>query len=333
MFYSRAILLFCLVSATAATTQSTAPGNRIRRNQAAALQNDKSDDEHNNINDKNDDDENVLTCRVTVTHTSFETEDGTMGNRYEHVCIPVVNGTQTPHMHTVEFPASFIQDNQEQFDSGSSLFVSIRGAQVNNRRMLLQQNAKFTILEEDPTRSETNRRHDENDGRNLQTYPRMPYTHAKGDRILTVVTVSTSDASTYFSASEFQQSYFNQGDCLQSQWQKCSSQQFNWVAGEFINVEISGSIGSYQTGGDAREEAIRQMASDGLYSDDLQELGDNLIFVIPEGVKEGFVANAAIDFFIVTVADKWAMDLRAVSHELGHNFGLGHAGLGNDPCK
>jgi Gametolysin peptidase M11 len=382
MLYSRAILLlllvlFCLALAAAATTTttpSTKTANRLRRKEqeeksgqvvvaaaaaaaAAApspLSTGGSSDHHER--DNNDSDDNVLTCRVTMSHTSFEKEDGTMGNIHEHVCIPVVNGTQTPHMHTIVFPEAFLLDKKEHFDThrrrsrrgGPALFVAIRGAQlVHNRRgrrkLLLQEDAQFTILEHDPTTT-ANRRtstqdddDDDDDGDApdvgiLQTYPRMPYTHAKGDRILSVITVSTSDASTHFSADELKQAYFNEnGDCLQSQWQECSGHQLNWIAGQFINVQIPGRISSYQTGGDAREEAIRQMQRDGLYRDDVQEVGDNLVFVIPDGVREGFVANAAVDFFIATFSNKWAYDLRAVSHEVGHNFGLGHAGYRDDP--
>jgi Gametolysin peptidase M11 len=352
MLRSRAILLLlCLAAVSAATTtRSTKTANRLRREQKSGQEvaapslltsggsSDHNEHQHEHDNDdENDENESVLTCRVTVSHTSFVKEDGTMGNRHEHVCIPVVNGTQTPHMHTIEFPESFLQESnllQEQHRRarGSSLFVAIRGAQLHNhgRKLRLQEDAQFTILKQDPTTTNHGKDDGDGSGRILQTYPRMPYTHAKGDRILTVVTVSTSDASTHFSADDLKQAYFNNGNCLQSQWQQCSSHQFNWVAGEFINVEIPGRIGSYQTGGDAREEAIRQMQSDGLYQRDVQELGDNLIFVIPEGVVEGFVANAAIDFFIATFNDKWAYDLRAVSHEVGHNFGLGHAGYRDD---
>ena len=66
----------------------------------------------------------------------------------------------------------------------------------------------------------------------------------------------------------------------------------------------------------------------------LFETTDNIMFITPpfqNHTNKMFVANAASPGSVSTYYDRWGVDLRAVSHELGHNLGLSHAGKGTDP--
>jgi hypothetical protein len=259
--------------------------------------------------------DSVITCRVTTMHTMYESNDeGSSGgnatvvvkHREEHACIPIVNGTETAHTRTIEFPEHIKAEHQGKIETGT-LHVSIHGAHFDhpNGVVVLRDDANFTVHEHAP-----------NSGRGSRNL--LEYDHAFGQRKLTVYRVSTPDSSPQYTASHIQNALFNGGNSLKTQYESCSGGKMTWISGGVHEVRLPQNVGTYTSGQALQDAAIAHMG----LSNTLQNMGDNIVFVTPPGVKNGFIAFAGVNWYISNFSDRWINDLRAVSHELGMCFVL-----------
>jgi hypothetical protein len=214
----------------------------------------------------------IITCRVTTMHTMYESDEGNVEHREEHACIPIINGTETAHTRKVEFPESIKSVHQGKIETGT-LHVSIHGAHFDHQNgiVVMRDDANFTVHQDVPA------------GRNL-----LDHDHALGERTLTVYRVSTADSSPQYSASHIQNALFNDGNSLKTQYEACSGGKMTWVSGGVHEVRLPQNIGSFTSGQALQDAAIEHM---GLTAT-LQLQGDNIVFVTPPGVKNGFIAFA-----------------------------------------
>jgi hypothetical protein len=269
--------------------------------------------------------DSVITCRVTTMHTMYESDEdettsGTsvvVKHREEHACIPIINGTETAHTRTIHFPEHIKSQHQGRIETGT-LHISIHGAHFDhpNGLVVMRDDANFTIHDDDEPAPSTGGR------RNLQ----KEHDHAFGQRTLTVYRVSTPDSSPAYTASHIQNALFNGGNSLKTQYESCSGGKMTWISGGVHEVRLPQNIGTFTSGQALQDAAIAHMG----LSNTLQNKGDNIVFVTPPGVKNGFIAFAGVNWYISNFSDRWVNDLRALSHELGTS--LLSPGLSTHPC-
>jgi hypothetical protein len=62
----------------------------------------------------------------------------------------------------------------------------------------------------------------------------------------------------------------------------------------------------------------------------LSDQADHFLFVLPPNTADGWIASGWMFGSNTTYNDKWANYVSIQMHEFGHNFGMGHSGLGSN---
>jgi hypothetical protein len=144
---------------------------------------------------------------------------------------------------------------------------------------------------------------------------------------LLVVNVETLDKSTSFNDSTLTNAIFGNNlitSLFREQIQKCSKNKLDFIQAQGKNVRngilnlklnISTINVTYM---DIKNEAIRILKGKPNFT-------DYVIFCIPPGTQPPWMAFAQQPGWYSVYNDRWCLSLSGKMHEMGHNFGLGHA--------
>lgn len=122
---------------------------------------------------------------------------------------------------------------------------------------------------------------------------------------------------------------------LQSQYEGCSHDEktFKPAQGPSINggvVTVSVGMTAAGSSGASLRNAARIEVMDKLDIDDLGAEFDHVMYCIPPGTQGNWVANATVNHYVSTYNGRWCTRPTAQAHEVGHNLGLLHAGVGSN---
>ena len=126
---------------------------------------------------------------------------------------------------------------------------------------------------------------------------------------------------------------------VQRQMQDCSGGRIILQLQRIVSVTVS-SVSSTSSSTDAWVKAAAEqvlseyftMLDESImgYKDQLRNLADHVILVLPETFpSSSFVANAEVGNSLCVFSIEWIRSLSAFMHEMGHNLGLFHSGLGD----
>ncbi len=120
---------------------------------------------------------------------------------------------------------------------------------------------------------------------------------------------------------------------LSSQFSACSYGQLNLIPAQGTNITdgvVQLSIDMDVQGvsrGTVRNAVVA--AGNALFGS-LNAQADHILFALPPNTSGGWIAYGSINGSYTTYNDRWATYVSAQMHELGHNFGMGHSGIGDN---
>lgn len=268
----------------------------------------------------------VVLCRITVVDTLM----GGMVEQYSEMkhgwetslhhlgeelgCVLIRDNEETDELYSITIPESIDYAHKSSIMKGT-LLLSIKGAYVmHDNQLFVRDDAVFEVLDPVPIHM-----------RRLSLSP--PSTI--GTRSIFIVRVSTSDSTPSKSLSEIQQGIATMNAVsFQSQFHACSFGQLQWKLAGGVDVFLPQSISSFKKPFDLLQAAIT-VAKTLLDVNDMRELGDHIMFCQPGGM-EGWVAVAAINHWSSNFNEGFHLSLSVLMHEISHNLGLLHSGIGSD---
>gem|GEM_PF-5760137 len=155
------------------------------------------------------------------------------------------------------------------------------------------------------------------------------------ERTALVIHVTANDYSTTASPASLGDSVFGTlGDPvnLVSQYDACSYDQFNFMAAQgqhITNGVVSLSIDMDVQGvADGTVRNAVTAAGNNLFGS-LFSQADHIMFALPPNTDGSWIAYASVNGSTSVYNDNWATYVSAQMHELGHNLGMGHSGIGS----
>ncbi len=164
----------------------------------------------------------------------------------------------------------------------------------------------------------------------------LAVTEGLNERTALVVHVTANDFSTTASPSSLGDSVFGtSGDPvnLASQYTACSYSQLNFMPAQDQNITagvVQLSIDMDVEGvsrGTVRNEVIA--AGNSLFGS-LFAQADHIMFALPPNTDGNWIAYASVNGSSSVYNNNWATYVSAQMHELGHNLGMGHSGIGSN---
>ena len=119
----------------------------------------------------------------------------------------------------------------------------------------------------------------------------------------------------------------NKVHSMTSQYRACSFGQLRFRQVKGMNIKLKRKIASFASGSDVVNAAIPIIEKRKGVSD-VSELADHVMFCVAPGAGS-WLSTAGINWWSSQFNGKWALSLSAVMHEMGHNLGLIHSGLGD----
>lgn len=282
----------------------------------------------------------LLHCRITALETMFEPDQtkllGTFSQE-DFGCIPIrySDGKESDMLHPlVGGLPSFIQGKHRKRARRGMLVAAIQGTILQNGSMIVprDKSGQFQILKKEP-----------------KHWPRRLTTMANGlgTRTLAIVRVSTADATPYVTLQELAKHFVGPGRSAATQYALCSFKKFQIKYNGGYEVKLKQSIHAFESGGQLLNAAQTKLVKD-MKLESAADLADKVIFCLAPGTK-GWIANAGVNYWKVSVNSAWCLSLSVGMHELvssgvseggyrilrclttriqGHTIGLVHSGAG-----
>jgi Gametolysin peptidase M11 len=261
-----------------------------------------------------------ILCRVTTYDTFYRGANGSAWSDKQISCIPIIDGFQSDEIVSIDLPADIAANYEEQIHR-AALFVSIAGVTTIGDKIVVSRNARYTVLDKVPGHL-----------RHLDSWVHF----TSGTRSLTVIRVSTSDATPMFSVAELENGIFgnglaNDGITLSSQYNACSFGKMQWVRSEHgvMDVRINQAVSSFPDAGSLVTAASTQL-KDQLQISSLEVLADRVLMCLPPGTGD-WAGSAGIGHYRAQFNNEWCLSLTATVHELGHTMGLIHSNMNGQP--
>jgi len=225
-------------------------------------------------------------------------------------CIPYFNSVESDLILTVDLPASFVSANLRSLSYGT-LFANVTGATIVEGVLQVNSTTAFNVLDQLP----------DNMTRRLQT-------KTTGSQTLMVVRVTTQDGvSPPYTLDEMRARIFGDGIGLRSQYLACSSGQLAFEDAGGLDITLPLPIANYTNSYQlvsAAQQAI--YATTGMLAN---QIADKVMFCEPPGTGS-WLASAVVNSWRNNFNNNWCLSLSANMHEMGHNIGNLHSGLGTD---
>jgi len=164
-------------------------------------------------------------------------------------------------------------------------------------------------------------------GRNKKRDRRLA---VNGNINVVVVRVTCGSLTVSNSLEAIKADVFSDDACVKSQVEACSNGAVKVLPG-LVNGGIEVSISSCSDH-DAAREATTVALQTALGKYPAWFWNTYFMYCLPKGVQfYGTVAHAYLDSWLTVHSDGWCGYVSGQVHELGHNFGLDHAGEGSSP--
>ena len=258
-----------------------------------------------------------ITCRLTIVNTLYPEDSvdpyggvNMIRNEQTSACIPYFDNVESDLILTVDLPASFVSANLRSLSYGT-LFVNVTGAAIVQGVLQVNSRTTFNVLDQ----------LSDNMTRRLQT-------KTTGTQTLMVVRVTTQDGvSPPFTLDEMRARIFGDGVGLRSQFLACSSGQLAFEDAGGLDITLPLPIANY-----TNSYQIVTAAQQVIYNTVgklANQIADKVMFCEPPGTGN-WLAVAPMNHWRTNYNNNWCLSLSANLHEIGHNIGQLHSGLGID---
>ena len=222
---------------------------------------------------------------------------------------PIVDGVETSGFYSLELPEEIKTNYKDMIESGD-LFVTAQGATIQADSVTLAENAMISVLEHPPIAR------------------RKLAVTGKRTVIVLRITMSSGEKVVY-PASQIEDHLFVKEIGLKKHMAKCTNGAVDMENLGVFEITVPGKVADYASAGDIRNKALQVFATQKGVGN-AGDLADHIMAIVPENNFPGFVGNAATRGWISTLNNNWSLDVMVYMHEIGHNFGLGHAYLTNN---
>jgi hypothetical protein len=270
------------------------------------------------------DHDDIITCRIYMRSMLYETETNEIRIKLQTYCGVVDDdGLETHETHLVVLPKTILATYENEIQVGT-LFVSIQDATVSDDTVVVQQDSQVKILNHQV--QSDGRRH----GRRLAA----PVSQTTGTRILKVyrVLASTATANDPPSLTALETAVFGNTVSVKTQYSACSNGLLTWTntSTAVETVQLDRHIDTFTRYDELVTYTIQLLIARGKFVQ-LEDVADNVIFAVPLLTKgatsqNGFIGQGDVLGRKSIFSHKWAGDHLTLMHEVGHNFGLVHAG-------
>ena len=149
---------------------------------------------------------------------------------------------------------------------------------------------------------------------------RLQVNNSTGIKTVLVVRVVSRDASPLFSVENLWDVVFEDQVNLKKQYTACSYGQLSFIPGRDGVMEVVLPINVKNVSRIQVQNAVTNVLGG------FKPVGiDFVMYCIPPGTKDGWIAYAYVNSWLSVYNDKWCGSVSAQMHEVGHNLGLGHA--------
>jgi hypothetical protein len=244
--------------------------------------------------------------RITVVRTIIAAIEGRyrMSDEEEEVrCIPIVDGTESNRLYSINLSNNFIKKYSDLIGTGK-LYVAITNTRTiaKEERVVVTRDSKISIVS--MTRSE-------------DTTSENDHPNTTGQKTVAVVRISTTDASPAADAKKMQNTLFNPNAVnFHTQYMNCSFGQLEWILAPVgvVEVFVDQPVSDFKNGS-ALVSAAQAAMADNMGIEDPSTLGDKVIMCLPPGTG-GWIASSGVNHWRAQFNDEWCLSLTATMHEV-----------------
>lgn len=222
--------------------------------------------------------------------------------------VPIVGGKEIMDaLYDIQLPEAIVQKHYGKIALGN-LFIAITDSEIRNERVVLTPSSTVEVILDPRQRT-----------RNSKPV-------ARGRKTITIVRISTLDATPSNSAESLKDGLFSPDKInLRTQFEACSFGQLHFELSQHgvIEVKVDQPVSDF-TSGSALVTAAQYVMRDKLKIKDPSKLSDKVMMCLPPGTGN-WVASSGVGHWRSQYNDKWCRSLTATMHELGHGLGLTHA--------
>jgi hypothetical protein len=258
----------------------------------------------------------------------FETETNEIRSEVQTFCNLVKEETYEKHL--VVLPEDVLSAYKNEIQVGT-LFLSIQNPAIIDNKVVVQPDSKVTILDQVKNVGR-GRRH-------LNVFRDVaPRNQTTGNRLLKVYRVLTSanTANDPPAQANMETAVFGDGVSVKTQYAACSNGLLTLTNARVETVRIDRSIDAF-----TRYDALADYTTQFLIKRgdfvSITDIADNVIFAVPALTRPApdqasFIGQGDVTGRESIFSGKWAEDHSTLMHEIGHNFGLVHAGKDKGNC-
>eukprot|EP00977_Amphora_coffeiformis_P023352 scaffold13094_cov162-Amphora_coffeaeformis.AAC.2 len=290
--------------------------------------------------------------RITISETLWrhrvvsgqEEEEANVDSTEDIVAIPIVQGQETAAFYTVlsfslqdlVLPTTTNLNTTSETDTidvdpyalleRGELFIATSGARVRSDRVLVfSERADMVVLPTSPIVVEdatARRRRELANG----ITPQQPDTRTIAALRVSMTQGPVELRQVSYSNQEIHQQLFESDVGFTNQLHACSGGALRVLPGGVFEVTVPGKFSDYDAPSAVRDLALILLANKyGVVS--AKELADHILVFLPPNNFPGFIGNAALQHWVMTVNNLWGLDVNVYMHEMGHNLGLNHASM------
>lgn len=242
----------------------------------------------------------VSTYRLVISEDLLRKQDGFFSSVEHIMAIPIVDGSETDHILSVDFSTDFISEYYASRKK-EDFYISTSGGVVVDDVLHIPPDAQYTVLDEAPVHHQRQR--------NLAT---------TGKKTVAALRVGLSSGTqAVYSTTKIRQHLFEKEVSLAKQMEKCSNGELILESAGVFEVTVPGQLSDFSSPAQLRNKALEIFAeSKGIRQ--ANAIADFVIVILPENDFPGFVGNAATGGWISTLNNEWSLDVMVYMHEIGY---------------
>lgn len=262
-------------------------------------------------------------CRVTLQAMDYDisnifasSKTGDEPPSYFMTCNLVDNdGSVGDHLYTLNGLSDHLANYHERIRGNEPLFVSISEATTTSTSIQVDDLNAVQVVESP-----------------------LNYTHvgvnSVGNKTALVVRVSVGDSMPNQTVDELYEYIFSSGLSLSNQMNACSFGALSIRPTEYgvMDIQLASEFYLQDSLSVLNEATVQVLSRVQEKVASIEDLADFLVFVLPPGANRAWKSWATFKGKMLVFNDAWGSKISALSHAVGHSFGLDHANKDGIEC-